>query len=176
MKHTLRLSAVVATLLSVFSFSVKSQDSEPLNFEINGALSLQLKETSDYSYCLHLGGQKVDSQFVKKAKAFTVALKRNEVYTLSFHKDGYPDKYIVIDTHVPKGKAKREYYELAFEIELMPEHSMHKEEYKDHPVAVFKYFKNKDDFEASDKYFEEIHMKEKKQNAEADKKEKKKKK
>lgn len=136
-------------------------DTGSIVFEINGALSVQLKETSEYSYCLHHGGEVVDSQFVKKSKPFTVSLRRNETYTLSYHKEGYPAKYVVIDTHVPANKGKKEYYELAFEIELLPEHSLHKEEYKDHPVAIFKYLKNKDDFEFSTKYFEEIHRKDK---------------
>jgi hypothetical protein len=159
------LCSAVILLFSFFSGAAQKSatqaDSGAINFEVNGALTIQLKEATEFSYCIHHNGVRLDSQFVKKSKPFSITLKRNEVYTLSYHKDGYTDKYVVIDTHVPKNKAKKEYYELAFEIELMPEHSLHKEEYKDHPVAIFKYYKNKDDFDFSTKYFEEIHHKDK---------------
>ena len=51
--------------------------------------------------------------------------------------------------------------EIAFEIELHPQHGMHKEEYLDHPVAIFKYDKKANEWNFSTKYHEEIHQKEK---------------
>jgi hypothetical protein len=152
-----------AVLLVLVLFSArkanaqKDADTSQLIFEVTGVLVLDEKEIEDYSFCLHHGGQKMDSAFVKKMQAVTISLKRNETYTISYHKDGYIDKYIMIDTSVPKKKAKKEFYELSYEIELNPAKSKHKEEYKDHPVAIIKYIKNKDEFDFSDKYHSEIH-------------------
>ncbi|MBC7861884.1 MAG: hypothetical protein IAF38_02855 [Bacteroidia bacterium] len=137
-------------------------DTGSIVLEINGVLVLNGKETTEYSYCLHHNGKKMDSAFVKKMKAFTLDLKRNDMYTMSYHKDGYPDKFIMIDTKVPKNKAAEESYEVGYEIEINPDLCKHKEEFKDHPVAIVKYFKNKDEFDFSTKYHEAIHHKEKK--------------
>lgn len=154
------LTVLAITLLATFSFAQKkpaAPDTGTIHFEVNGILVIDGQETSNYSFCLHHNGKQLDSGFVKKMKPFEVSLNRNDSYTISYHKDGYTDKHIVIDTHVPKGKAKLEIYELSYEIELNPDKSKHKEEYKDHPVAVIKYVKGKDDFDFSSKYHTEIH-------------------
>lgn len=136
-----------------------------LVFDINCAVTVEGKEKGEYSVAMHHAGATTDSNYIKKSDVFTLELIRNDVYTMSFYKEGFDTKYITIDTHVPKGKAKQDYYELAFTIEMHPEHGMHKEEYKDHPVALIKYYPKKDDFDYSTKYHEEIHHKEKKNRA-----------
>ncbi|MFN5182437.1 MAG: hypothetical protein ACK5D5_05390 [Bacteroidota bacterium] len=156
-------------LITLINFSLlnaqknKKEKEEPkLVFDINAAISVEGKETGNYSIAMHHAGKTTDSNFVKNSNVFTLELNRNDVYTLSFYKTGFDTKYIMIDTHVPKGKAKQEYYELAFTVEMHPEHGMQKEEYKDHPVAIMKYYSKKDDFDYSTKYHEEISHKEKK--------------
>jgi hypothetical protein len=158
--------AILISLLLLITFQAAAQrkknekpDTGIVVVDINAALTIDMKETNDYSFCLHRNGATVDSQFVSKAQTVTTELHRNDIYTLSFHKEGYPDKYVVIDMHVPKKKAKSDYYEIAFEIELHPQHGLHKEEYKDHPVAIFKYDKNENEWNFSTKYHEEIHEK-----------------
>jgi hypothetical protein len=162
MKNLNWFGLVLLLICSNFARAQKDLDTGKISLEINGILVLDGKETSNYSYCLHHGGQKMDSAFVKKMKPFTVEFRRNEVYTISYHKDGYPDKYIMIDTKVPKNKAQEESYEVGYEIEVNPELCKHKEEFKDHPVAIVKYIKAKDEFDFSTKYHEAIHHKEKK--------------
>ena len=163
MKYFLLILSVV--LLSAKPWStlstvkITAQESQSIQLEINGILVLDGKEVTNYSYCLHHNGLKMDSAYKKKMKAFTVTLQKNEIYTLSYHKVGYADKYIMIDTHIPAGKELLEQYEVAYEMELNPALCKHKEEFKDHPVAIVKYFKNKNDFDFSTKYHEAIHHK-----------------
>ena len=163
--HFLKTHLFVVFFSSLFILNAqkknKETDSPKITFDINAAMSVEGKATGNYSICMHHNGAKTDSQFVKKPDVFTIELNRNDVYTMAFYKEGFDTKYITIDTHVPKGKAKQDYYELAFTIEMHPEHGMHKEEYKDHPVALMKYYPKKDDFDYSTKYHEEIHHKEK---------------
>lgn len=152
-------------LITFQTFSQRKKIEKPdtgiVMMDINSALTVDGKEASDYSFCLHRNGYTVDSHFVKKTEVVAAELHRNDIYALSFHKEGFPDKYVIIDMHVHKGKAKLNFYEIAFEIELHPQHGMHKEEYIDHPVAIFKYDKKANEWNFSTKYHEEIHQKEK---------------
>lgn len=166
-RNTLRIVALflISGKIAVGQAQNKKEnkpDTGIIVMDINAALTINNKETSDYSFCLHRGGAVVDSQFIKKSEVVTTELHKNDIYTLSFHKEGFPDKYVVIDMHAPRKKVRKDYYEIAFEIELNPEHGMQKEEYKDHPVAVFKYDAKSDDWDYSTKYHEEIHHREKK--------------
>lgn len=144
--------------LNIFSQRAKQPHLvHALAFDIDAGLSLNGTEIGNFSYCLHLNGKILDSAFVKKARPFMVKLEPNEVYTMSFHKEGFIDRYIIINTHIHNEDIIDDFYYLAFEVELNPDYSLKKDKYLDHPVAVIKYVKKKKIFDFSNKYHNEIH-------------------
>jgi hypothetical protein len=152
-------SALCIVLFVFYSICLYAQTEEhkTIEFEVDGGLSIDGKTTGDYTYCIHQDGKVLDSVYVKKTREFKLVLHKNEIITISYHKDGYPDRYIIVDTHYPNSKIPELVYELNYEIELNPKEARRKEKYKDHPVAILKYMKRGDVFDFSEKYHNEIH-------------------
>lgn len=149
-------SAIFLSLATTTAFA-QSNDHKTIEFEVDGGLSIDGKTVGDYTYCIHQDGKILDSVYVKRTKEFKLVLHRDEIITISYHKEGFPDRFIIVDTHYKPGKVAESVYELNYEIELNTSQAKRKQKYKDFPVAIIKYKKNGDVFDFSEKYHNEIH-------------------
>jgi hypothetical protein len=108
--------------------------------EINASALLEDKSVGDYSLLIYVDGKIKDSVYCKKPKAFTLSLETSKLYSIVFQKASYPNKLIIVDTHIPSGL--RELVEEPFElqIELAKTSATLKEDLSDYPVS---YLSNK---------------------------------
>ena len=153
------MNTTLLKVLSVFSFVLIS-----LNFsaqikivEINASALVEDKSIGEYTILVYSDGQLKDSIFCKKAKAMTLSLESNKLYSLVFKKATYPNKLVIVDTKIPSGL--REMVEEPFElqIELAKKSTTLKEDLTDHPIAILMVDRREKSLMASENYYKLTH-------------------
>jgi hypothetical protein len=150
MKHRISFIGLVSAL--VFSATVSAQRNADPSFEITGILTANKKKISDFQVILSYNGKAEDTVAAKSGKKVFITLKRNEIYSLIFRKEGFAEKMIIINTALPKSVDTEEPFNLNVEIELDPSLSKQKTEMSDFPIGYVKYEKKEDDFNFSSTY------------------------
>lgn len=156
MKSTYLKFALIV-LAGVFSFNLNAQN-DNFVFEINSGALYNDAPTNNYSIIVYADGKLKDSLFIKKNKAIKLSLESNKVYSLVFKKENCPDKFVIVDTNIPKGVNEilnEEPFDI--QIEVSPEAKSVKKEYDDYPVAIVMVNKKKKLLMASENYHKETH-------------------
>lgn len=139
-------------LLSVCICFAQEVEHHP-TFKISGLLTDHYKKLRDYQVILSYEGGFTDTISIGKSnRPIFITLKRNEVYTLVFHKAGYHDKMIMINTTLPDSVDTSMPFELSFEIEMHPNKSRLHPDYIDFPVAIYRFERKEEDFDYSKTY------------------------
>lgn len=146
----------VLTFIGILFFSLHLK-SQPATFEIKASALLEDKITNNYSVVVFLDGKIKDSIFCKKAKPIVLTLEGNKIYSVVIKKEGYPEKYVIVNTKNPSGV--RELSDEAFnlQIELSPTLTTVKQELIDYPVAILMINKKVKSLMASEKYYQFTH-------------------
>jgi len=152
------LKFTLIVLATVFAVNLNAQNDNFL-FEINSGALYNDAPTNNYSIIIYADGKLKDSIFIKKNKAINLSLESNKVYSLVFKKDNCPDKFVIVDTNIPKGVGEILNEEpFALQIEVSPEAKSVKKEYDDYPVAIVMVNKKKKLLMASENYHKETHV------------------
>jgi hypothetical protein len=134
-------------------FAQETNDEQFLAFKLETALTAGQKEISDYQIVLSYDGGFTDTVNIEKSgRRIFISLQKNEIYTLIFHKDGFDEKMVVLDTRMPDEVDTTFPFDLSFEIEMHPNHSRQYTEHLDFPVAIFRFYDHDDKFDYSKKY------------------------
>lgn len=154
---TLYLKLVLIIFINVLSINMNSQNNNFV-FEINSSALYNDAPTSNYSIVVFADGQLKDSIYIKKNKAVNLSLESNKVYSIVFKKENCPNRFVVVNTHIPSGIREiinDEPFDL--QIEVSPEAKSIKKEYDDYPVAILMINKKKKLLMASENYHKETH-------------------
>jgi Fe-S cluster assembly iron-binding protein IscA len=138
------LFLLLGTLLLPFHSSAQEKN-DPV-FALDIRLSSGGKKVHDYKICLAHKEKADDTVTIKKGKEVYVTLQRNEVYTFTFHKEGYRDRAMIVNTSLPDNAKAEEIFTLAFTIEMTAEDSITKKNAEIVPTAFVKYDSKADDF------------------------------
>lgn len=146
-------------ILSLFSIlNLKAQKNSEAVFEINSSALYNDAPTSNYSIVVYADGRLKDSIYIKKNKSVNLSLESNKVYSIVFKKENCPNRFVVVNTHIPSGIREiinDEPFDL--QIEVSPEAKSIKKEYDDYPVAILMINKKKKLLMASENYHKETH-------------------
>jgi len=125
--------------------------------EINASALVEDKSVGDYSILIYNDGKLKDSVYCKKSKAVTLSLESSRLYSIVFQKANYPNKLVIVDTHIPSGL--RELIEEPFElqIELAKVSETLKQDLADYPVAILTVNKKEKSLMASENYYKLTH-------------------
>jgi hypothetical protein len=113
---------------------------------INGA---SLKNVSVKLYNKDVLVTEIES--MEEAKVF-FGLKSNTEYTVRFSKEGYADRLIRFDTHLPKEVVIKPIFRFDFDVEMVPLATVVDPYYLDFPAGLVSYDSKVDKFEHSKKY------------------------
>ena len=91
--------------------------------------------------------------------AFELDLDLNAYYTIRVDKDGYREKMVFIDTHLPDHVARYEPYPCLVDLEPSDKFAHADPFYLDFPSAVVRWDEDKKMFDHSDQYLDEIQLK-----------------
>lgn len=145
--------------LSIFSFIIlaASTTAQVKIVEISASALIEDKTVGEYSILIHNDGLLKDSLFNKKTKAVTLSLESGKLYSVLFKKANYPNKLVIVDTHIPSGL--RELVEEPFElqIELAKVSESLKQDLADYPVAILTVNKKEKSLMASENYYKLTH-------------------
>lgn len=110
-------------LLTLFFLSLISnaQDKNDPVFVLDIRLKSGEKKLHDYTIYLGSRENAADSVTVGKSKEVYVTLKRDTQYSFTFHKEGFHDKTLVINTALPATVSSDELFILNFCMEMFPE-------------------------------------------------------
>jgi hypothetical protein len=152
-----QLLTIIVVLLCFITLSFAQHTIDP-TFEISSVLTCKNKKLNDYDIILSYDGQLEDKVTIKKSgKKTAVTLKRNEIYSIIFHKEGFDDKIIMINTNMPVTEEAEDFYRLNLQIEMHADHAKQKKEMVDFPVAVVKFEDKNKDFDFSERYHRQIY-------------------
>ncbi len=152
--HTTLLKVFFVFLLITLTLNVKSQIKI---VEINASALVDDKAIGEYTILIYNDGILKDSVFNKKTKAVTLSLESGKLYSILFKKATYPNKLVIVDTHIPSGL--RELVEDPFElqIELAKVSETLKQDLADYPVAILTVNKKVKSLMASENYYKLTH-------------------
>lgn len=104
--------------LSIFSFMIlaASTTAQVKIVEISASALIEDKTVGEYSILIYNDGLLKDSLFIKQTKAVTLSLESGKLYSVLFKKANYPNKLVIVDTHIPSGL--RELVEEPFELQI----------------------------------------------------------
>jgi hypothetical protein len=146
-------------VLSTFSFIILtlSFKAQIKIVEINASALVEDKAIGEYTILIYNDGNLKDSVFSKKSKAVTLSLESGKLYSVLFKKASYPNKLVIVDTHIPSGL--RELVEEPFElqIELAKVSETLKQDLADYPVAILTVNKKEKSLMASENYYKLTH-------------------
>jgi hypothetical protein len=142
----------------VAAFCAQETSDSMLTFKIRSVLTAQGKTLNNYRIILSYEGGYTDTINCPGGlrKIFTT-LKKNEIYTLIFQKEGFENKMVVIDTRMPDSVDTTFPFVLDFEIEVHPSCSRQFSELSDFPVAYYRFYSGQEDFYYSEKYHRITH-------------------
>jgi hypothetical protein len=143
------LLLLLGTLLLI-PFTGKSQENNDPVFALNITLTHTHKKLGDYVIYLKHKDLADDTVTVRKGKEVYVTLMRNEVYTFTFHKKGFRDRTMVLNTSLPETVKASELFTLSFPIEMMPEEVIDEQKTETAPTAYAVYDSKDDDFNLED--------------------------
>jgi hypothetical protein len=99
---------------------------------------------------IYQDGALKDSFFVTNKREQYYELPLNHNFALKFRKEGYRERIILVDTHVPDSESIR-YYTFRYSIEFISENDP-SNTFDDFPVAYVVFQKSKKDFDYDKKY------------------------
>jgi hypothetical protein len=102
-------------VLFFLSITSNAQDKNDPVFVLDIHVKNGSKALHDYMIYL---GNKEDSVAIKKSKEVYVTLKRNKMYSFTFHKEGYDDKALIVNTNLPSTVNSDELFIISFDMEL----------------------------------------------------------
>jgi hypothetical protein len=110
-------------LLTLFFLSLISnaQDSNDPVFVLDFRLKSGVKKLHDFTIYMGDRTQPQDSVAIGKSKEVYITLKRNEKYSFTFHKEGFYDKVLLINTELPDAVHSDQLFILGFDIEMLPD-------------------------------------------------------
>lgn len=141
-KHLL---LVILTMLVLSLFSQTPGDHNPV-FAINITLIHDHKRLGDYVIYVKYEGETEDTVKVRKGNEVYVTLKRNEVYTFTFHKEGFLDREMIVNTELPEKADPDEWFSLNFHFDVTPLNVMSGKPLESLPAAYAIYDSKQDDF------------------------------
>ncbi|MBS1637241.1 MAG: hypothetical protein JST26_15080 [Bacteroidetes bacterium] len=159
MKTTL-IKAVVVASLSLCSTLLNAQSNAKNQtgyFELTASALVDDKRTDHYDISIYLDGQLKESIEMKRRTSINVLLESNQIYSLLFHKAGYPDRVVIVNTNVPSNLREVDEYPFDIQVELSPKTSTCKKELEDYPVAVLMLDLKEKNLVASESYYKETH-------------------
>jgi hypothetical protein len=153
------MQTILLRVLSIFSFMIlaASTNAQVKIVEINASALIEDKAVGEYTILIYNDGVLKDSVFNKKTKAVTLSLESGKLYSVVFKKATYPNKLVMVDTHIPSGL--RELVEEPFElqIELAKVSDSLKQDLADYPVAILTVNKKEKSLMASENYYKLTH-------------------
>lgn len=119
-KHYLLLLLIGSLCLCPLLYAAQSEGNDPV-FALEIRLKSAGKKVHHYQVILSQGGKGEDTVTVKSGKEVYVTLSRNQVYYLTFHKEGMKDRTLVVNTDLPSSATAAEIFTLNFEVEMQPD-------------------------------------------------------
>lgn len=145
---------LILALIVLFLINAKAQGNV---VEINASAMLNDKTTNDYAVLVYEAGQLKDSTYCKKSKPIILSLDGNKVYSVVFKKESYPERFVIVDTKLPKGMREMPEEPFDLQIELSPAVTSIKKELHDYPVAILMISKKEKSLMASENYHHFTH-------------------
>lgn len=153
----MKTSLLRVFLIFLFVLLTESFYAQIKILEINASALVEDKAVGEYTILIYNDGNLKDSIFVKKSKAITLSIESGKLYSILFKKATYPNKLVIVDTHIPSGL--RELVEEPFElqIELAKVSESLKKDLADYPVAILTVSKKEKSLMASENYYKLTH-------------------
>ena len=104
-------------------------------------------------------GQAFELSPEKKKSSFLLDLDMDSYYTVRASKDGYRDKIVVIDTHLPENEVKYKSTSFAMNLEGADKYAYGDQFYLDFPSALIQWDGQKKTFAHNDGYLANIQLK-----------------
>jgi hypothetical protein len=145
---------LILALLVLFLINAKAQVK---SVEINASALMNDKSTSDYYIKVYEDGKLKDSIFCKKSKPISISLESNKVFSIVFKKENYPERFVIVDTKVPKGLRDMSEDPFELQIELSTAGTSVKQDLHDFPVAILTINKKEKSLMASENYHHFTH-------------------
>ncbi|MBI3510310.1 MAG: hypothetical protein HY064_06575 [Bacteroidetes bacterium] len=149
-------------LLFTFLFSITLLSANAArkekNLEISSFLTYNGEKVSDYSMIVYEEGIPVDTFIVTEENKTFVMLNYDCNYCIRYTKEGFLDRVVLIDTHVPEGESFMK-HTFDFEIELVSLKD-HGNTIGDLPVAIVEYDTYSNEFLNDRDYFRQVRGKE----------------
>jgi hypothetical protein len=118
--------------------------------DFSGVMTINDQKVDDYTVYIYQDGVLKDSFFVTNKREQYYELPLNHNFALKFRKEGYRERIILVDTHVPDSESIR-YYTFRYSIEFISENDP-SNTFDDFPVAYVVFQKSKKDFDYDKKY------------------------
>lgn len=150
---------VICTLLAVNVSATEpeklsTQDSVNLRagyfLDFSGVMTVNDQKVDDYTVYIYQDGTLLDSFYVTSKREQYYELPLNHNFALKFRKEGYRERVILVDTHVPDSESIH-YYTFRYSIEFISE-DQPSNTFDDFPVAYVVFQKTKKDFDYDRKY------------------------
>ncbi len=104
-------------------------------------------------------GQAFELSPEKKKSSFLLDLDMDSYYTVRASKDGYRDKTVVIDTHLPANELKYKSTSFAINLDASEKFAHSDQFYLDFPSAIIQWDGEKKNFVSNDGYLASIQLK-----------------
>jgi hypothetical protein len=114
------LPLLVGIVFTPFFFNAQ-QNNDPV-FAVEVLLKSEGKKVHNYQIILSQDNLPEDTVSISGGKDVYVTLSKNEIYYFTFHKKGFKDRIVVVNTTLPEDASMEEIFTLDFTVEM--EHEM----------------------------------------------------
>ena len=153
---TLVLLCTAASSKSNTVISDKAPEFSGSILELSGNMSVNDKMVADYWIYVFENGAPKDTFFVESKKEIFIALQLNNNYAVKFVKEGFKDRILLVDTHVPDSRSSKN-YSFRYLIEFLPNDAV-SNTFDDFPVAYITYQKAVNDFDYDRMYHHNVRI------------------
>lgn len=154
MKTTLITLALLFTGLTVNADEAKEKPAEHIVL-LSGNMAVGEKVVSNYWVYVFENGAPTDTFFVDARKEVFFDLDLNKNYAIKFVKEGYKERVLLIDTHVPEEGLSKS-YTFRYLITFIPNGKSNT--FDDFPVAHINYHEKTKDFEYNRQYHRNVRI------------------
>lgn len=112
-----------------------------------------------FSVTLFKDNEEVTRLLPSKHSAFQFALDLDSYYAIRITKEGFREKLVYVDSHLPEGVEKYDAYECVVNLETADRFDHSNPFYLDFPSALVRWDNEKQSYDHSDQYLDDIQMK-----------------
>ncbi|MEO8066879.1 MAG: hypothetical protein ABI599_04220 [Flavobacteriales bacterium] len=156
MQHTRTLLLLSSTLLGAALAAQQPNDRflpVVVDVLVNGEAGEQFTVT------LFRDNEEVTRLLPSKHSAFQFALDLNAYYAIRITKEGFREKLVYVDSHLPEGVEKYDAYQCVVALETADRFAYSNPFYLDFPSALVRWDATKHSYDHSDEYLDDIQLK-----------------